>query len=252
MRFSPELEQGVLVLRYKRFLADIETASGELLTIHCPNTGSMFNCMMPGGRVWFSRSSDPKRKLPGTWEISETPQGRLACINTGRANHLVEEALRAGVISELSGFTGLKREVAYGQEKSRVDFRLDYPAGPAFVEVKSVTLGFDGSPVAAFPDAVTLRGARHLRELASLARGGVRAVLLYCVNLTGVEAVRPAAEIDPGYAAALREAMAAGVEVLAYGVQLTAEEIFIDRPLQLRWELDPVQALSLAVIQIPS
>ena len=252
MRFSPELEQGLLVVRYKRFLADIETASGELLTIHCPNTGSMFNCMMPGGRVWFSRSSDPKRKLPGTWEISETPQGRLACINTGRANHLVEEALRAGVISELNGFTGLKREVAYGQEKSRVDFRLDYPAGPAFVEVKSVTLGFDGSQVAAFPDAVTLRGARHLRELASLARDGVRAVLLYCVNLTGVEAVRPAAEIDPGYAAALREAMAAGVEVLAYGVQLTAEEIFIDRPLQLRWELEPVQALSLEVIQIPS
>ena len=252
MRFHPPLEEGRLIRRYKRFLADIETVDGELLTIHCPNTGSMFNCMMPGGRVWFSRSSDPKRKLPGTWEISETPQGRLACINTGRANHLVEEALRAGVISELNGFTGLKREVAYGQEKSRVDFRLDYPAGPAFVEVKSVTLGFDGSPVAAFPDAVTLRGARHLRELASLARGGVRAVLLYCVNLTGVEAVRPAAEIDPGYAAALREAMAAGVEVLAYGVQLTAEEIFIDRPLQLRWELDPVQALSLAVIQIPS
>ena len=252
MRFSPELEQGLLVVRYKRFLADIQTASGELLTIHCPNTGSMFNCMMPGGRVWFSRSSDPKRKLPGTWEISETPQGRLACINTGRANHLVEEALRAGVISELNGFTGLKREVAYGQEKSRVDFRLDYPAGPAFVEVKSVTLGFDGSPVAAFPDAVTLRGARHLRELASLARDGVRAVLLYCVNLTGVEAVRPAAEIDPGYAAALRDAMAAGVEVLAYGVQLTSEDIFIDRPLQLRWELDPVQALSLEVIQIPS
>ena len=252
MRFSPELEQGLLVVRYKRFLADIETASGELLTIHCPNTGSMFNCMMPGGRVWFSRSSDPKRKLPGTWEISETPQGRLACINTGRANHLVEEALRAGVISELNGFTGLKREVAYGQEKSRVDFRLDYPEGSAFVEVKSVTLGFDGSQVAAFPDAVTLRGARHLRELASLARDGVRAVLLYCVNLTGVEAVRPAAEIDPGYAAALREAMAAGVEVLAYGVQLTAEEIFIDRPLQLRWELDRVQALSLEVIQIPS
>ncbi|WP_341522657.1 DNA/RNA nuclease SfsA [Pseudomonas sp. G.S.17] len=252
MRFSPELEQGLLVVRYKRFLADIQTASGELLTIHCPNTGSMFNCMMPGGRVWFSRSSDPKRKLPGTWEISETPQGRLACINTGRANHLVEEALRAGVISELNGFTGLKREVPYGQEKSRVDFRLDYPAGPAFVEVKSVTLGFDGSPVAAFPDAVTLRGARHLRELASLARDGVRAVLLYCVNLTGVEAVRPAAEIDPGYAAALRDAMAAGVEVLAYGVQLTSEEIFIDRPLQLRWALDPAQALSLEMIQIPS
>ncbi|MBX8552672.1 DNA/RNA nuclease SfsA [Pseudomonas cichorii] len=234
MRFSPELEQGRLLIRYKRFLADIETDSGELLTIHCPNTGSMFNCMLPGGRVWFSRSNDPKRKLPGTWEISETPQGRFACINTGRANTLVEEALRAGIISELNGFTALKCEVAYGQEKSRVDFRLEYPEGYAYLEVKSVTLGFDESAVAAFPDAVTQRGARHLRELAALARDGVRAVLLYCVNLTGIEAVRPAEEIDPAYAAALREAVAAGVEVLAYGVQLTPEDIRIDRRLQVQ------------------
>ncbi|GFM83251.1 sugar fermentation stimulation protein [Pseudomonas cichorii] len=234
MRFSPELEQGRLLIRYKRFLADIETDSGELLTIHCPNTGSMLNCMLPGGRVWFSRSNDPKRKLPGTWEISETPQGRIACINTGRANTLVEEALRAGVISELNGFTALKREVAYGQEKSRVDFRLEYPEGYAYVEVKSVTLGFDDSTVAAFPDAVTQRGARHLRELAALARDGVRAVLLYCVNLSGIDAVRPADEIDPAYAAALREAVAAGVEVLAYGVELTPEEIRIDRRLQVQ------------------
>jgi len=233
MRFSPELEQGRLLIRYKRFLADIETASGELMTIHCPNTGSMFNCMKPDGRVWFSRSNDPKRKLPGTWEIAETPQGRFACINTGRANALVEEALRAGVITELNGFTALKREVAYGQEKSRVDFRLEYPSGPAYVEVKSVTLGFDDSAVAAFPDAVTQRGARHLRELACLARDGVRAVLLYCVNLTGIEAVRPAREIDPAYAAALAEAIADGVEVLAYGVQLTPEEIRIDRKLEI-------------------
>jgi sugar fermentation stimulation protein A len=251
MRFSPELEQGLLLVRYKRFLADIQTDTGELLTIHCPNTGSMFNCMMPGGRVWFSRSNDPKRKLPGTWEISETPQGRLACVNTGRANALVEEALRAGVITELNGFTALKREVAYGQEKSRVDFRLDFPQGPAYVEVKSVTLGFDDSSVAAFPDAVTQRGARHLRELASLARDGVRAVLLYCVNLTGIEAVRPAEEIDPGYAAALREAVGAGVEVLAYGVQLTPEEIFIDRPLQLRWANNLDQSVPSVSIQMP-
>ncbi|KPC34303.1 Sugar fermentation stimulation protein -like protein [Pseudomonas syringae pv. cilantro] len=235
MRFTPELEQGRLLTRYKRFLADIETDSGELLTLHCPNTGSMLNCMMPGGRVWFSRSNDPKRKLPGTWEISETPQGRLACINTGRANTLVEEALRAGVISELDGFTVLKREVAYGQEKSRVDFRLEYPDGYLYLEVKSVTLGFDDSAVAAFPDAVTQRGARHLRELATLAREGVRAVLLYCVNLTGIDAVRPAKEIDPAYASALREAVDAGVQVLAYGVQLTPEQIFIDRPLRVQW-----------------
>ncbi|MGH8352817.1 MAG: DNA/RNA nuclease SfsA [Pseudomonas sp.] len=231
MRFATPLEEGRLLRRYKRFLADIETLAGERLCIHCPNTGSMLNCMAEGGRVWFSRSQDPKRKLPGTWELSETPQGRLACVNTARANPLVEEALRAGLIAELAGFSGLRREVAYGQENSRVDFRLDYPAGPAFVEVKSVTLGFAGSAVAAFPDAQTLRGAKHLRELASLARQGVRAVQLYCVNLSGVEAMRPAAQIDPAYEAALREAVAAGVEVLAYGAELTTEEIHLVRKL---------------------
>lgn len=231
MRFFPALEEGRLLRRYKRFLADIETLDGELLTIHCPNTGSMLNCMEQGGRVWFSRSNDPKRKLPGTWEISETPQGRLACVNTARANGLIEEALRSGAIPELSGFTGLKREVAYGQENSRIDFRLDYPQGAAFVEVKSVTLGFDGTATAAFPDAVTARGAKHLRELACLAREGVRAVQLYCVNLSGIEAVRPAEEIDPGYATALLEARAAGVEVLAYGVRVTAHELTVERRL---------------------
>ncbi|MGE8361126.1 DNA/RNA nuclease SfsA [Pseudomonas sp.] len=231
MRFDPPLEQAVLLRRYKRFLADIETASGEHLTIHCPNTGSMLNCMSEGARVWFSRSNDPKRKLPGTWEIGETPHGRLAVINTGRANALVEEALRAGLITELAGFTALKREVPYGQERSRVDFCLEYPSGTAFVEVKSVTLGFADTPVAAFPDARTERGAKHLRELASLARAGVRAVQLYCVNLSDIEAVRPAVEIDPAYGAALREAVDAGVEVLAYGAEVSADEVRLVRRL---------------------
>ena len=234
MLFEPPLEQGRLLKRYKRFLADIETASGELLTIHCPNTGSMFNCMQEGGAVWFSRNDDPKRKLPGTWELSETPQGRLACVNTARANALVEEALCAGVLSELNGFTALRREVPYGEERSRIDFRLEYPDGPAYVEVKSVTLGYADSNVAAFPDAVTERGAKHLRELATLARNGVRAVQLYCVNLSDIEAVRPALEIDPRYAAALGEAVAAGVEVLAYGVEISPRQIQVVRRLAVQ------------------
>lgn len=233
MQFDPLLEEGRLLRRYKRFLADIETPSGEMLCIHCPNTGSMLNCMEEGGRIWFSRSSDPRRKLPGTWELSETPQGRLACVNTARANPLVEEALRAGLIAELAGFAGLRREVRYGLENSRVDFCLDYPDGTVFVEVKSVTLGFADSPVAAFPDARTERGARHLRELAALARQGVRTVQLYCVNLSGIAAVRPAAEIDPAYAQALREAVAAGVEVLAYGVELSPATIRLARRLEV-------------------
>ncbi|MBO3276669.1 DNA/RNA nuclease SfsA [Pseudomonas schmalbachii] len=234
MRFQPALEEARLLRRYKRFLADIETPQGERLTIHCPNTGSMLNCMSEGCRVWFSRSDDPRRKLPGTWEISETPQGRLACVNTGRANRIVEEALLDGVVSELAGFSALRREVAYGVENSRADFRLDYEGNAVFVEVKSVTLGFDGSPVAAFPDAVTTRGAKHLRELATLADAGARAVLLYCVNLTGIDSVRPAEEIDPAYTRALREARDVGVEILAYGVDLTPQEVSLRRKLEVR------------------
>ncbi|AGI26053.1 DNA/RNA nuclease SfsA [Pseudomonas sp. MT3] len=233
MRFEPALEEARLVKRYKRFLADIETASGERLTIHCPNTGSMLNCMSEGCRLWFSRSSDPRRKLPGTWELVETPQGRLACVNTGRANRLVEEALLAGAVTELADFDELRREVVYGQENSRADFRLMVAGKPVYVEVKSVTLGFDETPVAAFPDAVTQRGAKHLRELAALAREGVRAVLLYAVNLSAIDAVRPAEEIDPAYAAALVEAHRAGVEVLAYGARIDTQEICLDRPLKV-------------------
>ena len=233
MRFDPPLEEGRLLRRYKRFLADIETAGGEQLTIHCPNTGSMLNCMSEGCRVWFSRSQDPRRKLPGTWELGETPHGRLACINTARANALVEEALRGGVITELTGFTGLRREVRFGEENSRADFRLEFTSGPAWIEVKSVTLGFADSTVAAFPDARTERGARHLRELAAQARAGVRAVQLYCVNLSGIEAVRAAQEIDPAYAAGLREAREAGVEVLAYGAEIPPEAIRLVRRLEV-------------------
>ncbi|MFC8750762.1 DNA/RNA nuclease SfsA [Pseudomonas oryzihabitans] len=233
MRFEPPLEEGRLLRRYKRFLADIETASGEVLTLHCPNTGSMLHCQPAGARAWFSRANGPKRKLPGTWELVETDHGRLACINTARANRLVEEALLAGGIPELAGFTALRREVAYGLENSRADFRLEYPAGPLYLEVKSVTLGFADTAIAAFPDAVTTRGARHLRELAALAAAGERAVLLYCVLLDGIEAVRPAAEIDAAYALALGEARRQGVQVLAYGVRLSPAGLQLDRPLRL-------------------
>lgn len=227
------LEKARLVRRYKRFLADVITESGEALCIHCPNTGAMLHCMSEGAEVWFSRSDNPKRKLPGTWEWVRTPFGHRACINTGRANALVEEALTAGVITELKGFDVLRREVRYGAEGSRIDFLLEFPEGPAYVEVKSVTLGFADSAVAAFPDAKTLRGAKHLRELAQLARQGVRAIQLYCVNLEGVSAVRPAKEIDPAYANALNDAKAAGVEVLAYGVTFDGANLTLTHALEV-------------------
>ena len=193
----------------------------------------MKNCMQVGGQVWFSRTDDPKRKLKGTWELAQTPQGRIACVNTGRANRLIEEALHAGVISELAGFDQLNREVRYGEENSRADFCLSFGGQAVFVEVKSVTLGFDQTNVAAFPDAVTARGAKHLRELKNLAEQGQRAVLIYCVNLTGIEAVRVAREIDPTYATALQEAKRAGVEVLAYACEISAESIQVTKALQV-------------------
>ena len=224
MQFDAPLEQGRLLKRYKRFFADIECVDGSLVTAHCPNTGSMLNCLQEGATAWFVRNDDPKRKLKATLEILQTPHGRLACVNTGRANALVEEALVNGVIAELAGFDRLRREVRYGEENSRADFCLEFGGQKVYVEVKSVTLGFADSGVAAFPDAVTERGTKHLRELTRLAQAGQRTVLLYCVNLTGISAVRAAAEIDPAYACALTEAKAAGVEVLAYAVDIKPDE----------------------------
>ncbi len=233
MQFDPALEEGRLLKRYKRFFADIECADGSVVTAHCANTGSMLNCMAEGARVWFSRNDDPKRKLKASWELVETPHRRVACINTGRANRLIEEALVTGVITELAGFTKLRREVKYGEENSRADFCLLFAEQQVFVEVKSVTLGFADTDTAAFPDAVTARGAKHLRELTNLARSGQRAVLIYCVNLTGITAVRAAKEIDPEYAAALSEAKAAGVEVLAYGTAITPAGIEVTHRLDI-------------------
>ena len=220
MQFEAPLEQGKLLKRYKRFFADIECADRSVVTAHCPNTGSMLNCLQEGAATWFIRNEDPKRKRKATLEILQSPHGRLACVNTGRANTLVEEALQYGVIAELAGFARLRREVRYGEENSRADFCLEFAGQQVFVEVKSVTLGFADSDVAAFPDAVTERGTKHLRELTRLAESGQRTVLLYCVNLTGISAVRVAEEVDPAYAAALAEAKSAGVEVLAYGVDI--------------------------------
>lgn len=236
MQFEAQLEQGRLVKRYKRFFADIEATDGSLVTAHCPNTGSMLNCLEEGAKAWFVRNDDPKRKLKATLEILQTPHGRLACVNTGRANALIEEALLAGVISELKGFDKLRREVRYGEEKSRADFCLHFGDEQVFVEVKSVTLGFADSDIAAFPDAVTERGTKHLRELTRLAQAGQRTVLLYCVNLTDISVVRAASEIDPAYATALAEAKEAGVEVLAYGVDIMPDEgrVEVVRKLALR------------------
>ncbi|MFC6978373.1 DNA/RNA nuclease SfsA [Microbulbifer taiwanensis] len=219
------LQQATLMRRYKRFLADIETPSGETFTIHCPNTGSMKNCWVENTPCWYSDSGNPKRKYRHTLEVTTTPEGALAGVNTGRANALVEEAITNGIITELQGYDELRREVRYGDENSRIDLLLSGPQGDCYVEVKNVTLAEGGRGL--FPDAVSSRGAKHLRELQKLAGNGVRAVLFYCVQHTGIETVEAAREIDPEYAQTLDAAVAAGVEVIAYRASISAEEIVL-------------------------
>lgn len=230
-----ELYPARLLKRYKRFLADICLPVGGEITIHCPNTGSMKNCVLPDSPCWYSVSDNKARKYPQTLEIVSTPGGHLAGINTARTNELVEEALGVGVIGELQGYGLIKREVVYGDEKSRIDFLLSsHPQDSrcCYLEVKNVTL-MEQEGMGFFPDAVSERGSKHLRELMLMVAQGHRAVLLFCVQHTGIKQVSPADHIDPVYGRTLRAAIAAGVEVIAYGAQIVPAQnlIRLNQPL---------------------
>ncbi|MCG7200907.1 DNA/RNA nuclease SfsA [Marinobacter pelagius] len=220
MKYSEPLVEGRLIRRYKRFLADIRLPDGEEVTAHCPNTGSMRGCQPDNARVWLSQSNNPKRKLKYTWELVETRPGVLACVNTARPNAQARHAIESGVVSELAGYGQCRSEVKYGGEKSRIDLLLSgHDHRPdAWVEVKNVTLDENGAGY--FPDAVTTRGQKHLRELMGQVEQGERGVLFFVVNHTGIDEVRPADHIDPTYGRLLREAVAAGVEVIAYRAAL--------------------------------
>jgi sugar fermentation stimulation protein A len=239
MKFSPALQPAILLMRYKRFLADVRLPDGSVTTIHCPNTGSMKNCIVENSPCWYSVSDNPKRKYPFTWEIATTPRGYLAGVNTGRANGLVKEAIEGGVIEELIGYREIQAEVKYGNENSRIDFLLSNNSetnGNAqvncYVEVKSVTLEM-GDGLGLFPDSVSARGAKHLRELILMVEQGHRAVLIFCVQHVGIERVSPADDIDVVYGQLLREAISKGVEVLVYGATISCEEIVLTRRLSL-------------------
>lgn len=224
MKFAEPLVEGRLIRRYKRFLADVRLPGGEEVTAHCPNTGSMLGCQPDNARVWLSRSDNPKRKLKYTWELVEATPAVFACVNTARPNAQAREAIEAGRVPELAGYTECRAEVRYGEEKSRIDLLLSsHPEQPdAWVEVKNVTLAEDSNGY--FPDAVTERGQKHLRELMAQAQKGDRAVLFFVVNHTGIEVVRPADHIDARYGELLRQAKAAGVEVLAYRAALSGPD----------------------------
>jgi len=219
MQLQKKLQEGVLLKRYKRFLADITTQAGESITIHCPNTGSMKNCQEPGSRIWYSDSENPNRKYACTWELVEVDNKHIVGINTGLANKLVHEAITSNRIIELTTYESIRTEVAYGQQKSRIDLLLEgtakNPDALCYVEVKNVSLGL-GDGLGSFPDAVTTRGQKHLQELLHMHSLGHRAVLLFCVQHSGIRRIIPADNIDPEYGRLLREVASKGVEVIAY------------------------------------
>jgi len=232
MEFDPPLKPARLIARYKRFLADVVTPEGETLTIHCANTGAMTGCATPGDTVWYSTSSSATRKYPHSWELTKTQQGHWICVNTLRANQLVREALTLDTIPELSAYSRCQPEVKYGTEKSRIDFLLQADGrSNCYIEVKSVTLLQAGKGY--FPDAVTARGQKHLRELSTIVAEGHRAVLLFAVLHTGIEDVSPARHIDVHYAELLEQAQRDGVEVLAYQAQISPLKILLTQPINV-------------------
>jgi len=233
MKKDLPLLPATFIKRYKRFFTDIRTEQGELLTVHCPNTGSMKNCQVENSPCWYSLSNNPKRKLPGTLEIVTTSFGNLAGVNTSRPNHIVRRAIENGLISELCGYENIRSEVRYGEEKSRIDLLLEGGREQqCYVEVKNVTLDC-GDGHAQFPDSVTSRGTKHLRELMVMVAEGHRAVLFFCVQLTGVQSMSIAGHIDPLYGQTLSAAIDAGVEVLVWQADLSAQNIGLRRPLPL-------------------
>lgn len=232
MLFPQPLIEGVLIRRYQRFLADVRLTDGRHITVHTANTGSMLGCSEPGSRVWMSRAANPARKYPLSWEIVEVASGVLVGINTALPNRLVQEAIEDSVARELQGYDRIRGEVAYGAERSRIDLLLERDAGNArcYVEVKNVTAaGNDG--VAIFPDAVSARGAKHLRELMAVVAAGHRGVLCFCVQRGDAREVRPADAIDPLYGTTLRQALAAGVEAIAYRAEVSPAGISLRTPL---------------------
>lgn len=228
MRLPAPLQEGRLLRRYQRFFADVELAGGEVVTAHTPNTGSMTQCAVPGHRVLLSRAANPARKLAWTLELIEVNDAWVDT-NTQRTNRVAEEALCAGRIAELVGY---QVRPEFGYRDSRLDFLLRKPDEAVLVEVKSVTLCDGGT--ARFPDAVTQRGQRHLRELALARLEGYRAVVLFVVQRSEARAFAPADGIDPEYGRVLREVVATGVEALAYRTCVTPTEVFLERALPVR------------------
>ncbi|QTH72484.1 DNA/RNA nuclease SfsA [Pseudoalteromonas xiamenensis] len=233
MLYVPPLQTGLMIKRYKRFLVDLDV-NNCILTVHCANTGRMTGCAEPNTLAYYTTSNNAKRKYPHSLELTTSLDGHLICVNTARANNVAIEALQSGKIAPLAHYDKVQAEVPYGSEKSRIDALLSQSINPeahCYVEVKSVTLLENGKGY--FPDAPSVRGQKHLRELMEMKAQGHRAVLLFIVMHNGIQNVHPAAHIDPHYASLCIDAQKAGVEFLAYRAQVSKEELIITDPLPI-------------------
>lgn len=232
MKWDTPLTEAIILKRYKRFLADVNVG-GEMITVHVPNTGSMTGCWEPNWQCALSKSENPKRKLPYTLEFTHNGETWIG-VNTANANKLAHHWLKSNLIPELAGYEFIQPEKKTGD--SRIDFYLEghknFP--PAYVEVKSVTLKLDG--VAQFPDAVTERGQKHLKELMQLKKENLRAVMLYIIQREDVSSMKPAHSVDKEYGELLKEAHAAGVEILVYQCKMKLSGIGFGKSLPFHLE----------------
>ena len=227
----PELIPGILVKRYKRFMADVELADGKVVTAHCPNSGSMRECCEPGRSVHLSSHDNPKRKLKYTWELIEMPTS-IVGINTLIPNRLVAESIEAGLVSDLNGYDNIAREVK-PSDNTRLDILLSSQNGHrCYIEIKNCTLVKEG--VACFPDAVTSRGLKHLVELSSLVSKGFRCVIFYVIQRMDAEIFQPADHIDPAYGRELRQALKYGVEIIVYDTRIDLKTIRLNQKIPYR------------------
>jgi sugar fermentation stimulation protein A len=232
MRFQTPLVPATLIRRYKRFLADIRLEDGREVTAHCANPGSMMGLAEPGMRIWVEPNDDPKKKLKFGWRLVEHENGHFTGVDTSLPNRALRAAFEAREVAEFARYGGVRTEVKYGQN-SRIDLLLQEVGLPdAYVEVKSVTLS-RAPGVAEFPDSVTARGAKHLTELAEMAKAGHRAVMFYLIQRTDARTFRLAGDIDPAYASAFAEARAAGVEALAYDTKITPEGVVLGQRVEM-------------------
>ena len=226
MQFSTPLMPARLIRRYKRFLADCRLEDGTEITAHCPNPGSMMGLADPDMKIWLEPNDDPKKKLKYGWRLVDHENGHFTGVDTAVPNRALKQALLAREIPSLADYPVIRPEVKYG-ENSRVDFHLSGGNRPdLWIEVKSVTL-MRQNGVAEFPDSVTARGAKHMGELAAMSRAGDDAIVLFLVQRTDCTRVTPASDIDPKYAAALRDAVADGVRVMALGTRISPKGVEI-------------------------